>query len=422
MKKDILIYGLGRTNTALFNFLQKNSTDRIFVTSDSDDELNSINESPTNDLTATVLIISPEESLKKEFTEIYLTPGIPVRHPVHTKKNLRNEIEFARPFFKKARFVGITGSNGKSTTCKLFHEYLTYKGYRCALAGNYGTPLCAFLSEAGQYDFVILELSSFQLHVIKNRFLDFALISSFEPNHLDWHSSLAEYIKDKIHIFALRKPEAPGIISESVLKYSPNLLKQEKNIGISPLSPQNATSYGKGAKISCPPDKINFLLDFLNTMHLPLPDENFCFNGLEHRMEKGQTPKGVFWINDSKSTTPGSTIFALQNCCKQNNIRLILGGKDKKIPFEPFLEKLKDYQNIIQRIYIYGEVNFYAAKLKEAGFSTAAFQKWPEMLSRLQAETLTGDCLLLSPGFSSLDQFSSYEQRGKLFKEFVQGL
>lgn len=433
VRKEILIYGLGRSNMALCQFLQKKGEYVVYLSSDNQSELAQFCKDQNTDNVNIISLISPEEACSRKFTEIYLTPGIPTQHPIQKQQNRRNEIEFALPFFSKARFIGITGSNGKSTTCKLFHDYLAAQGFCCAIAGNYGRSLCSFLDNAAQYDFIILELSSFQLHTIKTIFLDFALICSLEPNHLDWHTSLQEYIHDKTHILNLRLPNAPAIISQSVLNHCPQLLKQHSNIYASPLghntadtantanSANAALDYIKESDSPCPIDKINFLYDFLHLMKLTPFDTSFRFQCLTHRMEKGRSKSGISWINDSKSTTPGATIFALQNCHSEH-IRLVLGGKDKKIPFPPFVAQLQHYKDKIKKIYIYGEVSFYAQQLTAAGFISAAFSSWPDMLKSLQQETNKHDCLLLSPGFSSLDQFSSYEQRGISFKEFVQNL
>jgi len=417
--KRVLLFGLGRTNKPLYDHLSKDPEVLLYLSSDSKEELRDY---PRQQ------VMDPDELRVDFFDEIYCVPGVPPSHPVHSLGNALNEIEFSIGYFS-SKVIGVTGTNGKSTLSKLLYDYLCSLGYHCVLAGNFGEPLCSFLEEASETDFIILELSSFQLNSLYTPFLDFAVLTSFEPDHLDWHGGLESYKKAKSRIFSLLKP---GRLSLVPYDFSP-----------AP-EPSLTFSYtgGKGDYLLRGGDEI---LHGKEIYQLPRIDEalkpsfllalavlkemgfdarsllSFSFRGLEHRLEMVDEVFGVLYVNDSKSTTPGATLFALDRIPRER-ILLILGGKEKGADLQELFDGLEKRRSRIQKIFAYGEFSIHAKQLRQRGFEVEAWVGFEDTLEHLFREEDKGDCILLSPGFSSLDQLVSYEERGEKFKEFVRHL
>jgi UDP-N-acetylmuramoylalanine--D-glutamate ligase len=419
--RKILVYGLGRTNESLLNELLKEPDSKIYFASDGND---------CPDFSSNLEIISREEVLKRDFDQIYVTPGIPARHPVYLKPNVSNEIQYALGF-TKAKVIGVTGSNGKSSTCKLIAQYLSHLGFKVVLGGNFGVSLTSQLEDLKQADFVVVEFSSFQLHVISGQLLDVAFFTSFEENHLDWHGDVESYLSDKSKIFEITKMNS--------LLMAPLELKhrlQRADLSFVSLSASEDAdvcwdgktiifNQGENYELNFEnrPTAISwlFLLAMLRHFNLEEPNQTeFVFETLSHRLEIFHKNKHTYFVNDSKSTTPGATIHALNSLEFQNGI-LILGGKDKGIDLEDFFEALKSFRDRISCLVLYGYLTEYSQRLSQKGFNVLAAEKWDKAMENLlSVYDETVDCVLLSPASSSLDQFSSFEKRGEVFKEYAQ--
>jgi UDP-N-acetylmuramoylalanine--D-glutamate ligase len=338
-----------------------------------------------------------------------------------------NELEYSTPFFS-SKMIGVTGTNGKSTLCKLLFDYLQSSGYECVLAGNYGSPLCSFLPTKREVDFVILELSSFQLCSLHRPFLDLAILTSFEPDHLDWHGDLKSYREAKARIFSLLQPGGSAIMPsnwESSVENAARFSYGEESCGYT-LVDRGFIHPGGEVNLPSVDDSLlpSFLLGFMAMQKLglePNPILEFSFQGLEHRLEEVEEVLGVLCVNDSKATTPGATLFALDRV-KRDKIVLIMGGKEKGAELSPLFDGLESRRAKIHKIFAYGEFVRHVPTLQTRGFEVEARNGFEDTLEQLKREPDKGDCILLSPGFSSLDQLPSYEERGRRFKEFVQHL
>jgi UDP-N-acetylmuramoylalanine--D-glutamate ligase len=409
----VLLYGLGRSHKDLLSALKDEY--EVYFTSDSKKECQQV---------SGVKVLTPEEALNKKFHRVFVTPGIPVTHKVFTVFSPENEISWAKDKFPNAKFIGVTGSSGKSTTCKVIADYLTYLGYKVALGGNYGVSLSSFVG-TGSYDYIVLELSSFQLFSLKHRFLDFAALTTFEPNHVDWHGSVEHYASTKGEIFSLLNPGGCRVCSEAFPYYSSEYLRlsQTDEDGDVYWSREKLKLHGNEIRLKEMQSFHAMSWGILEAVcrHFSLPsfsEQDFEFIPLSHRLEPVGILDGAVGINDSKSTTPGAVFHALKQLPYQN-IELILGGKDKGIELAPFFRELLEYKPRLLKIYLYGYLWEHGEWLKTQGVNVCCKEGWGDILEEIKLSSSRGDCILLSPGCSSLDQFSSFEARGDAFREFI---
>ena len=425
MTKNYLLFGLGRTNLALLDliFLVEPEV-HVRISLDGD----------IGDLPASLRhLFLPWDQVKHvHFERIFVVPGVKASHPVYDLGGVDNEISYASQWMPKTRFIGITGSVGKSTTTTLMSKMLNHLGYACEAAGNIGLPLSRLAIRVLQgepLDYVVLELSSIQLHVLKGPCLETAILLNLEPNHLDWHKDFQEYQTDKLRIFDLLDVGRKGLCAKSLL-HRPLAGK------VLPLDSKNRGLGHKGSEIWFQNMQIGIVPDALSSfawsfgccagmLHLLGLFDNsrfmdFKFAGLEHRMQSVGLVNGVRFIDDSKSTAPASTMFALQSV-PEKRITLILGGKSKGVDFSSFIQELKIYKEKISLLVLYGDMIPMASDFKALGFLVICARNWGDMLAELLLHrNHWGEVVLLSPAMSSLDQFVSFEARGKAFKEFIQ--
>ncbi|MCP4653159.1 MAG: hypothetical protein GY858_07240 [Candidatus Omnitrophica bacterium] len=339
-----------------------------------------------------------------------LSPGVDVKTSEAAKCfcNLGTpfvgEIEFAS-WLTRAKFIAITGTNGKTTTSFLTHKVLKTKRKRVFLGGNIGVALSSFVMDTKKGDLIVLEISSFQLETIIEFKPFVAVFLNIEPDHLDRYCGFEDYFKAKMNIF--------------------------KNQGKEDWAVLNKKSDLKGIVEKCTSSKIlTFSDEFEN--------ENFScvyriasifglsktdcvkvfsdFAGLPHRLQTVGKLAGVTFINDSKATNPSSTAWALKNT--KGKVILISGGKDKGVDYKeilPFAKKIK-------KVNLFGEA---ANKIKEALKAELEIGQFPSLKSVIEAsfkEAKKGDTVLFSPMCSSFDMFSSYIERGEKFSELVKEL
>ena len=393
----ILLYGLGKTNTSLFQRLREVAFMR--VGSDNSEELRRIDQ---------IFHWNPNVDALDDFDVVYVPPGISPNHFIHSHVNVRNELDFSLPLVaENAQIIGITGTNGKSSLCKLMGDYLSSKGFKTVVVGNYGLPACTVIDQS--LDYVIVELSSFQLYSMQEKVFDVSLVTGFEPDHLDWHPSLEHYRDSK---FKLQKLTRGGNIwiPKGLEPWFDDyrIYSQSKTFQSSTFSQRinNFTLY----------EQAGVLLKELGLEYQDLQD--FDFEALPHRREVVLTGSGMKCVNDSKSTTPGATIFALSQSC-ESRIHLIIGGKLKGLSTVDFVNGLMPFEKRLEKVFIYGELATCKGSFSKFGSRLVTSEKWADLLRHLEQNKPWGDLLLLSPGCSSLDQFTSFEERGQSFKDFV---
>jgi len=371
---------------------------------------------------------------------IVLSPGVPLTiEPLQEAKGrgilVISEVELAYHFLK-GKIIGVTGSNGKSTTAALIGELLNQGGYRAVMAGNIGNPLCGVLNNE-LIDYYVVELSSFQLESIVAFRPHISLLLNLTPDHLDRYPSFEDYIRAKERIFENQTGEDYAIlnaddpVSQPLIKRLPlnklffsrkkrlesrgiflkgdfmvyrnaedrEIIKTEE-IGIwGSHNLENAMAAAAvGMLCGVEPRSIRNALR--------------SFRGLEHRLEYVTTIKGIAFYNDSKATNIGAVYKSLESF--PGNIILLLGGRDKGGDFA-HLRKLVEER--VKLILVIGE-----AKEKILSSLQGTAPLLPCSTMREAVETgfhcgKAGDTFLLAPGCTSFDMFANFEERGRVFKE-----
>jgi UDP-N-acetylmuramoylalanine--D-glutamate ligase len=370
---------------------------------------------------------------------IVLSPGVPFKEPVvaealRSGKEVISEVELAYRFLKKP-IIGVTGSNGKTTTVRLIAEILRAGGKSVFLGGNIGVPLISIAGEDECYDILVLELSSFQLQGVKSFAPFIGIILNISPNHLDHHTSLEEYADSKKKLFenqnesqfAVYNCDDPLLAS---LPYSPS-----RKIPFGRTAPEWGVSLREGVA--------RFMGDCFDLRGMKLigahnmenamaaiaaakicgiasdivQREILAFEPIEHRIEFVREIRGARVYNDSKSTSPGATLRALESFPPP--ITLIAGGKDKGTSYEILKREVADK---VRRLVLIGEARHRLDEELGSLTETHLADTLEEAVHIALCGVTVGHTVLFSPACSSFDMFSSYEERGRRFKEIVKNL
>ena len=379
-----------------------------------------------------------------------LRPDVPeLAEAVERGAEILSEMEL---FFElcPARIVGITGSDGKTTTTTLTGKFLTVEckksGGKTFVGGNNGVPLISCVEDMTEQDFAVLELSSFQLFDL-TRSAYRAVITNLSPNHLNWHVDMEEYCRAKTNIFRHAQNVAlvtnaenaeslrwAGECSSPVMLFSSSRDADdfpEHTGGSICVRDGWVTVIENG--ISHPMVRVedivltgrhnleNYMAAIGATFGLVSPESvqevATTFKGVEHRMEYVRTVDGVRFFNSSIYSTPTRTVAVLSSLGE--NLVVICGGADKGVGFEPLAKILKERAKIVvltgrTRQKIYDALMAEDAKmpiLMEADFKQAV------LLARSQAQW--GDTVVLSPACTSFDAFRNFEERGETFRRIV---
>jgi UDP-N-acetylmuramoylalanine--D-glutamate ligase len=347
------------------------------------------------------------------------------------------------------KIIGVTGSDGKTTTTTLIYEILKKKGYNCHLGGNLGIPLFTKVREFNENDIVVLELSSFQLMGMEVS-PDISVITNISPNHLDKHKSYEEYIEAKKTIFNYQ--DKNGIV---VLNYDNDITREFKNEAegkviyfSSKEKLEDGIIYDDGMIKSCEDGVRKHLLNVKNVHLRGVHNyENICaaiaatsslvdsktqveaieeFKGVEHRLEFVREINGVKWYNDSIGTSPTRTSAGLNSF--DEKIVLIAGGYDKNLDYEPLAKPILEK---VSKLVLFGNTTtkIYDAVIKElskkdptAVFPIYKHKTLEQVVNRAYKIAEPGEVVLFSPASASFDMFKNFEERGEKFKELVMGI
>ncbi len=406
-----LVYGLGSTGISVVNFFNKNGIKNFKVWDDN--KKNLFKKQRTNNL---------EKDLKK-VNFIVLSPGVSLKKSKNKsklskyKKKIITDIDLIfllKNFFKS---IVVTGTNGKSTTCKIIHHVLKKNKFKSLLGGNIGTPILNL--NIRKDNFLVIEASSFQLAHSKFIRPDYALLLNVSNDHLDWHGNMKNYINSKLKIFKNQKKNQYSITSEKFKQ----VFKKRKFSGrlIIPKieNYQNLKFKLKNTYLQSNINDGNMSYVFKLSKILRIEEKSFfkslnSFKGLPHRYEIFLKKKNCIFINDSKATSFQATKFALKNT---KNIYWIVGGLPKKND-KITLTNLK--QNIIKSYIIGKNINFFKKQLqKKVNFFIAKNIKnsVAKISKDLKFSKKKNNTILFSPAAASFDQFSNFEKRGEEFKK-----
>ncbi len=384
----------------------------------------------------------------KEYALIIKSPGVPMDLPfiVYAKKNkidLIGEFEFASRY-AKAPITAITGTNGKTTTTSLVGNIVKAHIKNTYVVGNIGRPFSEDVSKAQADEAIIAEVSSFQLESSKEFHPVISSVLNIEPDHLNRHGTMENYINTKEKIFANQTPE-----DFTVLNYSDSTcramsgkskgqivwfsLTEEKVPGVYVKGGNIIEHIGKEAHIICATSDLKIrgnhnvenalaAVAITSLMSIPLDvikDQLLAFSGVAHRIEYVGTKKGVAFFNDSKATNPDAAIKGL--LAMDTKVRLIVGGLDKKIDLSKWV---KLFHGRVEKAYLIGESKEqFRETFKGQNFKDYRdFDTFEEAVQSAYKDSNEGECILLSPGCASWDMFKNFEQRGDLFKDIFHSL
>lgn len=338
-----------------------------------------------------------------------------------------------------AHIIAVTGSDGKTTTTTLIHKMMTQAGYKTWLGGNIGNPLLAESDLMSENDWVILELSSFQLHNM-TKSPEIGVLTNLSPNHLDWHTDYQEYIDAKTNIFM-------HMNSDNVMVFNAD---NDDSAALLPLAHEQVKMFSRKRKstVWLDGDMIKHINeDVLDIKNIKLPGmhnvENYMaaiaavwglvdkctiekvareFGGVEHRIELVRVLDGVKYYNSSIDSSPNRTINTLK--VFNQKVILIAGGKDKGIPYDEIGPAIAE--NVKTLILIGATADKIHEALVKTGKADAVevifANTYEEVVASARDKSQTGDIVILSPASTSFDMFRNFEERGNLFKKLVNEL
>ena len=335
---------------------------------------------------------------------VVISPGIPVDAPParwarQAGCRVVGEMELAA-WFCRPPIIAVTGSNGKTTVSTLLYRVIEKAGYRACLCGNIGTPLAEKVLELDGVDYVVLEVSSFQLESVERFRPHGAVVLNVTQNHLDRHRDIDEYWAIKKRIFLNQGPEDFAVLNAAdrrLRKEAGRLRARVRLFDGQGASANEAAVIRAAAAIGI--------------------DRRVCesvftsFEGLAHRLEPVGCFHGVTVINDSKSTTVEAGRWALQRVGAP--VILICGGKDKNSDFSSLKEPVG---RKVRRMVVLGQA---AEKLRAAFDGVVPVIESPSLeaaVSEARRTARPGETVLLSPMCASFDMFANYEERGEAFK------
>ena len=389
-----LIVGFGTTGKSIKRYLERNN-ETFFVFDD-------FQEIPEN--------LQFKESNFENINRVIISPGIKPDHWIlATARKLNITITTDIEIFanlNKIKLVGITGTNGKTTFVHYLSEILNNKGFVTTTAGNIGVSPLDLIETDKNYDYIILELSSFQLEYLNNIQLEIAIITNIFEDHIDWHKNFNNYAESKLKILKFVKENSNLYIGEL-----------DKRLSLEKKFEKNKITMKKYNHKNFYDEFINLMVQVCEKFKINEDDILKILNDapqMEHRFEKFFVNDTTIFINDSKSTNFQSVFKATT---KVSNALLILHGLTKDIDYRTF--QISD--NVKEII-----LPTYMEDLKKLNninnFKITTYTKFEELKKILFEKSNNYEFVLFSCGGSSFNEFKNYKERGEKFKELVIGI
>lgn len=437
--KKIFVLGMGKSGKSVAKLLSKDN--HVLITDMKCDNLDEISE--LEKLGVNVIITKDQTSIfDNTYDYVVKNPGVRLDHPVVLKAQKFNipvitELEVAYRYLPEVKIIGITGSNGKTTTTTITYEFLKTAGLPVHLAGNIGLPLCDQIDDIKKGDILVVEVSSHQLVNLDKFKADIAVLTNLYQVHLDFFGTYEKYKLNKLRIFNNQSANSVAILNKGdseVYELTKDLIVSKKYFSS---KDEQADIYIDGDFIVYKNEKllelssirVKGIHNYENIMAAILVAKEFNvsnevikevlnnFAGVEHRIEFVTKLNGREFYNDSKATNVDSTITALKSF--NNDVVLILGGLDRGHSFDPLLPYLTHVKHIV----CYGETK---ERIKEFALKNnidvTVTDSLEEATHAAYNISLEGDTILLSPACASWDQYKNFEQRGDEFKEIVSSL
>ncbi len=436
--QKIFVLGMGKSGVSVARLLAKEN--HVLITDIKCDDLELIKE--LEELGINVIITKKQnEIFDDSYDYVVKNPGVKLDHPVVLMAKKFNipiltELEVAYRYLPDVKIIGITGSNGKTTTTTIIYEFLKAAGIPVHLAGNIGYPLCSQIDGIKKGDVIVTEISSHQLVNLDKFKVDVAVLTNLYQVHLDFFGTFENYKMNKLRIFNNQDEKCVAILNKgdkNVYELTKNLKAKKEYFSSkdeADICMNEKDIVYKGEKIISLSDiRVKGVHNYENIMAAILAAKQFDvsdsvikevlnnFAGVEHRIEFVAKINGREFYNDSKATNVDSTITALKSF--DNDVVLILGGLDRGHSFEPLLPYLKNVKHIV----CYGETK---ERIKEFAIKNnidvTVTNNLEDAVHAAYNMSLEGDTILLSPACASWDQYKNFEDRGNEFKKIVRNL
>jgi UDP-N-acetylmuramoylalanine--D-glutamate ligase len=373
-----------------------------------------------------IRIADPLANALYGYDGVVVSPGVPLnRHPIADRARnagvpLIGDIELfaqARASLPAHKVVGITGTNGKSTTTALIHHICRTAGLPATMAGNIGYPILGQdpLPENGVY---VLELSSYQIDLTQSLDCDVSVLLNISPDHLDRYDGVDDYAASKARLFAMQAPEHRAVIAvdDDYARAIAGTVTGLKAL----VSAADVKDQSRWPSLQGPHNAQNVAAAVSAARALGISDTVIAqglatYRGLPHRMERIAERNGVLFVNDSKATNPNSAAPALAAYPK---VHWIVGG----LPKSDDLDACEPFLDHVRAAYTIGEAGPMFAQLLEGKVPVKRCEMLHEAVSCAASAAEPGEVVLLSPACASFDQFRDYEARGDAFRAAVEAL
>ncbi|MDZ8117122.1 UDP-N-acetylmuramoyl-L-alanine--D-glutamate ligase [Pontiella agarivorans] len=420
--RSALILGFGRSGRAAEALLQSEGCATVVASDDRMDDAAFFQCLETVDFD--VCIVSPGFALDHPWMIAVQGAEIPLLSEL--------ELGWSR---HKGKTIALTGSNGKSTAVKWICESLVASGLKAEIGGNYGIPASEVVLEYPDLDWLVLEVSSFQLETVREFYADIAVVLNVLPNHLNRHGTMTCYLETKARIFGISEASRICVIPHELLSDFRGAVSGERNWvtfgaggvyqfcsgqvfhGLKNVLNLTGTLFDSPVIGSCTGAAAAAAFEAGGLEMQTLERSAKSFKPLRHRLQRLGEVRGVFYVNDSKATNLAAMTAALGAIGR--DIHLIAGGLPKESDYTFVKEILAER---VRTIYVIGQA------------SRAMFEAWSTVCPCVECGTLeeafgqaaqaaeAGETVLLSPACASFDQFDSFEERGECFERLFNGV
>ena len=409
LPERVLVLGLARSGRAAVTALRHAGAD--VVAHDASDTVSA-------DVDAAVKLGPWDDALLAGVGLVVKSPGIPTdAAPIVAARARRvpviSEIELGVRLLPNP-LIGVTGTNGKTTTTALLGAVLDAAGWEAEVAGNIGRPLTSLVGAVDDDTWIVCELSSFQLEDVETLRPRVAVLTNLEPDHLDRHGTFEAYAALKLQAFERQGPEDVAVVPRGFrplpgdarrIEFSgDDALPAEPRIRGAHNRENAAAATAAARAIGVDDDAIGRALE--------------TFPGVEHRIEEVATVDGVLYVNDSKATNAAAALRALASFPGRRK-HVILGGRGKAEPYDALVAAFEHGD----RAYLIGEASGdLAAALEPAHVPYVVWITLEDAVAAAARSASPGDVVILTPACASFDQFTGFEHRGEEFRRLVQKL
>jgi UDP-N-acetylmuramoylalanine--D-glutamate ligase len=428
--RRVVVVGMARSGVAAVRLLQQKCA-----------LVRAVDEKPMGEVLGVTVELQTEAAFR-DADLVVISPGVPADLDVLEKARAHGvavigELELAAPFLKGGN-IGVTGTNGKTTTTALVGHILKESGIACQVGGNIGTPPAAMVETSRDGQWNVLELSSFQLETIRTFHAPIAACLNITQNHLDRHHTFENYIHAKARLFETQERGDAAIlnaddpvtvefaahtaattswfsstraVSGACLEGDVIKLQGEALLDVRGLRLRGRHNYENVMAAALIADRAGAKLP-------QIAKAAASFAPVEHRLELVREIDGVAYYNDSKATSVDASLKAID--AFPGGLWIILGGKDKNSDYTVLRDPLRAKARAALLIgaaagKIAGQLGNDTAPLLQCGTLAQAVEE-------AHRSAKPGDTVLLAPACASFDQFDSFEHRGRVFKELVNGL